>query len=173
MRPNRTAVAAVLGIALLAGACASPAKPAVAPATTPAVALAPAASVPPGPDAAPTTTPTATTPPKPATTPPKPASQPARAACPATLPSDLASTAGAAQLVTVAAPSSGSATASMELWQRSGGCWSLVAGPWPARVGVTGVSDHHREGDGSTPAGLYRIGSVMYGIAANPGVRYA
>jgi len=61
----------------------------------------------------------------------------------------------------------------MELWQRSGACWSLVAGPWPARVGVTGVSEHHREGDGSTPAGLYRIGSVMYGIAANPGVRYA
>jgi L,D-peptidoglycan transpeptidase YkuD (ErfK/YbiS/YcfS/YnhG family) len=60
----------------------------------------------------------------------------------------------------------------MDLWQRSGGCWSLVAGPWPARVGVTGVSDHHREGDGSTPAGLYRIGSMMYGIAANPGVRY-
>jgi L,D-peptidoglycan transpeptidase YkuD (ErfK/YbiS/YcfS/YnhG family) len=60
----------------------------------------------------------------------------------------------------------------MSLWQRSGGCWSLVAGPWPARVGVTGVSDHHREGDGSTPSGLYGVGSVMYGIATNPGVRY-
>lgn len=98
---------------------------------------------------------------------------PAAAACPATLASELASTAGAAQLVTVVAPASGSTTASMELWQRSGGCWSLVAGPWPARVGFTGISDHHREGDGSTPAGFYRIGSVMYGIAADPGVRYA
>src|SRR5438093_1567103 len=50
---------------------------------------------------------------------------------------------------------------------------ALLAGAWAARVGVTGVSGHHREGDGSTPAGLYGIGSVMYGIAANPGVRYA
>jgi len=61
----------------------------------------------------------------------------------------------------------------MNLWQRSGGCWSPVAGPWSAKVGGTGVSDHHREGDGSTPAGLYGIGPVMYGLAADPGVRYA
>ena len=107
------------------------------------------------------------------TPPAKATTQLAATACPATLAGELASTAGAAQLVTVAAPASGSTTASMDLWQRSGSCWSLVAGPWPARVGVTGVSDHHREGDGSTPAGFYRIGSVMYGIAGNPGVRYA
>lgn len=187
LRPHRIAAAAALGIALLTGACASPVKPAVAPAAEPLVVPASPASVKPTADP---TTATATTPPpkvtrppattarrpnlQPTTTPPrKGAPQPAATACPATLASELASTAGAAQLVTVAAPASGSTTASMDLWQRSGGCWSLVAGPWPARVGVTGVSDHHREGDGSTPAGLYRIGSVMYGIAANPGVRSA
>ncbi|GAC1375560.1 MAG: hypothetical protein NVSMB32_18430 [Actinomycetota bacterium] len=46
-------------------------------------------------------------------------------------------------------------------------------GPWSARVGSHGVSDHRREGDGTTPTGLYGIGPVIYGIAANPGVRYA
>ena len=48
--------------------------------------------------------------------------------CPATLAGELARTGGAAQLITVVAPASGSTTASMNLWQRSGGCWSPVAG---------------------------------------------
>jgi L,D-peptidoglycan transpeptidase YkuD (ErfK/YbiS/YcfS/YnhG family) len=34
------------------------------------------------------------------------------------------------------------------------------------------LSAHHVEGDGTTPIGAYRIGAVMYGIGANPGVRY-
>jgi L,D-peptidoglycan transpeptidase YkuD (ErfK/YbiS/YcfS/YnhG family) len=34
------------------------------------------------------------------------------------------------------------------------------------------VSDHHQEGDGTTPSGAYGIGSPMYGNGPNPGVRY-
>jgi L,D-peptidoglycan transpeptidase YkuD (ErfK/YbiS/YcfS/YnhG family) len=35
------------------------------------------------------------------------------------------------------------------------------------------MSSHKREGDGSTPTGTYRLGATMYGIAADPGVKFA
>ena len=75
----------------------------------------------------------------------------------------------AAQAVTVrAAP--GATVARLELWQRSGACWRRVAGPWPAHVGRAGISAHKREGDGATPAGVYRLGATVYGLDANPGL---
>lgn len=46
----------------------------------------------------------------------------------------------------------------------------LAAGPWPARVGINGLSGDHREGDGTTPVGVYGISSTFYGLAADPGV---
>ncbi len=58
------------------------------------------------------------------------------------------------------------------LWQRSGACWTPVAGPWPARLGSNGVSDHHREGDDTTPEGAYGIGREMYGVAPDPGLAF-
>ena len=63
-------------------------------------------------------------------------------------------------------------TATLSLWSRSGSCWRRVAGPWQARLGRTGLSEHKREGDGATPTGTYRFGATMYGIAPNPGVRF-
>ncbi|HEU5001258.1 MAG TPA: L,D-transpeptidase family protein [Actinomycetota bacterium] len=96
----------------------------------------------------------------------------APAGCPAGLASELADTHGAAQLVTVVAPSYAATAGTVTLWQRSGACWTVAGGPWSGRLGETGVSDHHREGDGSTPTGAYGIGAVMYGIAPDPGVRY-
>jgi L,D-peptidoglycan transpeptidase YkuD (ErfK/YbiS/YcfS/YnhG family) len=39
-------------------------------------------------------------------------------------------------------------------------------------IGVNGFSDHHREGDGTTPAGIYGIGPTMYGNAPGPGTKY-
>jgi L,D-peptidoglycan transpeptidase YkuD (ErfK/YbiS/YcfS/YnhG family) len=117
-----------------------------------------------------------TTEPRVTTTAPRPAAPPvtvATAACRPGLPSDLASTGGADQLITVEAPVAATTVATVELWQRSGSCWASVAGPWTGHVGYNGFSDHKREGDGTTPNGIYRIGPVMYGNAANPGVRYA
>jgi len=76
-------------------------------------------------------------------------------------------------LITVDAPSYGTTTAELALWRKVGGCWVAAGGPWPAHLGATGFSDHHREGDLSTPTGAYGIGTVMYGNAADPGVRYA
>ena len=48
-------------------------------------------------------------------------------------------------------------------------CGKRVAGPWRARVGYSGLSAHHREGDGTTPLGTYRIGPVVYGLDREPG----
>jgi L,D-peptidoglycan transpeptidase YkuD (ErfK/YbiS/YcfS/YnhG family) len=40
------------------------------------------------------------------------------------------------------------------------------------RLGRNGLSDHHVEGDGTTPTGAYGLGPVIYGLAPDPGVRY-
>ena len=80
-------------------------------------------------------------------------------------------TQGSSQLVTVQAPLHAT-TATLSVWTRSGSCWRRVAGPWQARLGRNGLSAHKREGDGTTPAGTYRFGATVYGIAANPGVRF-
>jgi L,D-peptidoglycan transpeptidase YkuD (ErfK/YbiS/YcfS/YnhG family) len=85
----------------------------------------------------------------------------------------MASTAGAGQLVTVQAATAATTVASVQLWQRRGRCWTAVAGPWSARIGANGLSTRHREGDGTTPIGLYRIGPTLYGNAASPGGREA
>jgi L,D-peptidoglycan transpeptidase YkuD (ErfK/YbiS/YcfS/YnhG family) len=76
------------------------------------------------------------------------------------------------QLVTVVAPAHAT-SGTLSLWVRSGRCWRRVAGPWEARLGRSGLSSHKREGDGATPAGTYRFGATLYGIAADPGVRFS
>jgi len=85
----------------------------------------------------------------------------------------LPGTQSATELVTVTASSYGTTTASLELWQRRGGCWRHVAGPWGAWLGRSGLSAHKHEGDGATPAGTYRFGGTAYGIAPDPGVQGA
>ena len=47
-----------------------------------------------------------------------------------------------------------------------------VSGPWRAWVGQRGISQDKHEGDRTTPSGAFPFNPVMYGIAANPGVRY-
>jgi L,D-peptidoglycan transpeptidase YkuD (ErfK/YbiS/YcfS/YnhG family) len=69
-----------------------------------------------------------------------------------------------AQQVRVAAPGPRATTASVSLYE----CGRRVAGPWRGRVGVGGLSAHHREGDGTTPLGTYRLGPVVYGLARRP-----
>ncbi len=93
--------------------------------------------------------------------------------CKSNLVSPLDAARSAAQLVTVVAANASSTTGTMRLWQRSGGCWSEAAGPWAVYLGFAGVSEHHREGDGTTPAGAFAIGPVIYGVSPNPGVHYA
>lgn len=50
-------------------------------------------------------------------------------------------------------------------------CGRRTAGPWRARVGVHGLSAHHREGDGTTPLGAFAFGPVVYGLDPDPGVK--
>ena len=82
------------------------------------------------------------------------------------------STGSALQLVTVVAPRRNSTQGALRLWRKSGGCWRAAAAPWTAWLGQRGVSTNKREGDRTTPAGAFSFLPVMYGIAANPGVRY-
>jgi L,D-peptidoglycan transpeptidase YkuD (ErfK/YbiS/YcfS/YnhG family) len=76
------------------------------------------------------------------------------------------------QLIAVDAASSRTTHASVRLWQRRGRCWQAVAGPWRARVGWNGLSARHREGDGTTPTGVFALDDTVYGSRPNPGVRY-
>jgi L,D-peptidoglycan transpeptidase YkuD (ErfK/YbiS/YcfS/YnhG family) len=94
------------------------------------------------------------------------------ASCPSTLANGLASTGAATQLITVVAPRTRSTQGALRLWQKRGGCWRQVAGPWAAWLGERGVSTDKREGDRTTPEGSFGFLPTMYGIAADPGVRY-
>jgi L,D-peptidoglycan transpeptidase YkuD (ErfK/YbiS/YcfS/YnhG family) len=85
----------------------------------------------------------------------------------------MASSGRAGQLITVEAPTADQTYATVEWWQRSGGCWILAGGPYTGRIGFDGFSDHHVEGESSTPTGMYGIGPVVYGTAPNPGVHEA
>jgi L,D-peptidoglycan transpeptidase YkuD (ErfK/YbiS/YcfS/YnhG family) len=179
--------AVVAGVAALVAfsttACASSTRRSVAATTTVPTAAAttlapappPSTTTAPVPSTAPTVPPTTAAPVTTATTRPSapPVTAAATAACPQNLAAGLTSTAGARQLITVEAPSAASTVAAVELWQRIGSCWQAVAGPWPGFIGYSGFSGHKREGDGTTPTGVYGIGPVMYGNAANPGVRYS
>jgi L,D-peptidoglycan transpeptidase YkuD (ErfK/YbiS/YcfS/YnhG family) len=94
------------------------------------------------------------------------------AACPSNVANDLKPPPAGSQLITVEAASTKTTYATLRTWRRSGGCWLPVGGPYPARVGRNGVRKDRREGDGTTPIGTFRIGRVMYGNEANPGVKF-
>ncbi len=138
------------------------------PATSPPAVPLSTTSLPPM-TSSPTTLPSTTTTTLPVTT---TTTAPARPTCSASLAGSLASTGAASQLITVNAPSYTTTTATVTLWQRQGACWVLAGGPWPGAIGLNGFSDHHHEGDPTTPTGAYPVGRVMYGTAPDPGVRY-
>jgi L,D-peptidoglycan transpeptidase YkuD (ErfK/YbiS/YcfS/YnhG family) len=94
------------------------------------------------------------------------------AVCPSNLANELRSPAPGSQLITVEAPAAGSTHASLRIWRRAGRCWVQAGGPYAARVGRMGVSAARREGDGTTPAGTFRIHPTMYGNESNPGVAF-
>jgi L,D-peptidoglycan transpeptidase YkuD (ErfK/YbiS/YcfS/YnhG family) len=94
------------------------------------------------------------------------------AACPSNVANDLRPQPAGTQLITVQAVSARTTHATLRTWRRARGCWRPIAGPFGARVGYNGLSGNRREGDGTTPTGVFRIGSTMYGNATNPGVRF-
>jgi L,D-peptidoglycan transpeptidase YkuD (ErfK/YbiS/YcfS/YnhG family) len=97
----------------------------------------------------------------------------ARDTCPPSLPSQMAASDDAGQLVTVVAATGASTTAVITAWERSGTCWTAALGPWIGRVGAHGMRLAKREGDGATPIGLFAVYSTIYGTGPNPGVHGA
>ena len=93
-------------------------------------------------------------------------------ACPANAANDEYRQVGGRQLITVEASSTTSTHATLRRWRREDGCWRAVGGAYAARVGHAGVRRNRREGDGTTPIGVFTIGRTMYGNDADPGVRY-
>ena len=94
--------------------------------------------------------------------------------CPSSLAADLHGLGGARQLVTVLVAGPGTTHATVRRWaRRAGGCFKEIGQSMPALIGRSGVSTHHVEGDGTTPAGLFGFDKTMYGIEPDPGVRFA
>jgi L,D-peptidoglycan transpeptidase YkuD (ErfK/YbiS/YcfS/YnhG family) len=76
------------------------------------------------------------------------------------------------QVVVVTGSGYGTTYATLETFHKAGGHWVAVSAPLPARIGSKGFSDDHVEGVATTPTGVYSFGPTMYGIGANPGLRY-
>ncbi len=71
------------------------------------------------------------------------------------------------------AASASATTASLRAYAKTGGVWQPALSAMTSRIGGNGFSGNKHEGDKTTPTGVYAFDATMYGIAANPGVRYA
>lgn len=76
------------------------------------------------------------------------------------------------QLIVVYSSGYGTSVASLETFEKVNGVWRSKFGVMSARIGSKGFSDNHVEGVATTPTGVYSIGSTMYGVHANPGVKF-
>lgn len=74
------------------------------------------------------------------------------------------------QRVIVEVDSYGSSTGSLKLVETRNGVSRVLVGPVAARVGRNGVSDRHREGDGTTPIGTFALTSA-FGTSSHLGVK--
>ncbi len=92
----------------------------------------------------------------------------------ARLPMGLTHVYGAKQLIVVTSKSSTSSVATLRAFDEVKGVWRQTFGPMLARVGGNGWSParRRREGDGTTPEGIYTLGTTIYGTNKNPGVAY-
>lgn len=71
------------------------------------------------------------------------------------------------QVVTLAAASATSTTATLTAWERAGNGWRIAVGPVSARIGSGGVGAAS-ESSTRTPAGTFRL-TEAFGRAGNPG----
>lgn len=94
------------------------------------------------------------------------------ASCAATVPERLNLPFGdAQQLVVVTAPTWSSTSGSLTTYEKVDGHWRIVQAALPARLGRSGFSADHHEGDGTTPAGSFPVTGIM-GRQPDPGVHY-
>jgi L,D-peptidoglycan transpeptidase YkuD (ErfK/YbiS/YcfS/YnhG family) len=94
---------------------------------------------------------------------------PAEAATPPTPAQIQPSLVGDAQQLVVVTTSGWKETyATVVLYEKRGNTWHRVSGLLGARIGRNGFNASHREGDGTSPAGSFRLLSA-FGRPANPG----
>jgi L,D-peptidoglycan transpeptidase YkuD (ErfK/YbiS/YcfS/YnhG family) len=93
-------------------------------------------------------------------------------ACHQDLASHIAIPADVGQLITVEVSRSQAVDGTLIAWQRQGSCWSIAHGPFQAVIAYRGINAHKREGDDTTPAGMFGFGSTIFGTAPNPGVKF-
>jgi L,D-peptidoglycan transpeptidase YkuD (ErfK/YbiS/YcfS/YnhG family) len=120
-----------------------------------------------------TTTTTTTTPPSTTTvTAAPPTTAPAPPADPI---AGLPGVGSSGQVLTVTTAGYGTDAATVTAYQRDGGRFVRVLGPWASFVGVGGLAPPgaKREGDGRTPSGTYGFLPFFFGIDPAPaGIRY-
>ncbi|WP_392669085.1 L,D-transpeptidase [Streptomyces sp. LN785] len=92
----------------------------------------------------------------------------ARPAAVPPLPERMADTGGGTQLLTAAAPGTGSATGTVTWWNLRSGRWVRV-GSAPARFGANGLTEGKRrvQNTETTPTGLYDL-PYAFGVGAAP-----
>ena len=91
------------------------------------------------------------------------------------IPMGVHDAAGARQLIVVTAASTTTTYATLQTFAIGPNGWATANPAMTARVCFNGwlpMRQRH-EGDGTTPEGIFSIGSTMYGNSPNPGVRYA
>ncbi len=96
---------------------------------------------------------------------------PSRAAAPwADLPAHLTKIGTSTQAVVVTSSSWSTTYATLRAYEKRNGRWTLVMGPWSARVGYHGMTPYWKrvQGDGTTPAGTFGM-TMAFGIRADPG----
>ncbi|MEU0554449.1 L,D-transpeptidase family protein [Dactylosporangium maewongense] len=79
---------------------------------------------------------------------------------------------GTTQVVIVQAASASATTASLQAYAKTGGAWQPALPAMTAKIGANGFSGAKHEGDKTTPTGVFGFDGTMYGISANPGVKY-
>jgi L,D-peptidoglycan transpeptidase YkuD (ErfK/YbiS/YcfS/YnhG family) len=77
------------------------------------------------------------------------------------------------QVIIVSAADYATSYAAVETFAKRNGVWQPALGRMAARIGTKGFADRKVEGDLETPTGMYSIGSTMYGVASNPGLKFA
>lgn len=80
------------------------------------------------------------------------------------------STGNASQLVTVAAKSYDSTTATLQRWTRTHGGWQRVGPAVDAYLGTDGMSEHASESKSATPIGSFTL-TQAFGHDSDPGTR--
>ena len=94
------------------------------------------------------------------------------AACASTVPERLNLPFGdARQLIVVTTSTWSSTSGSLTTYEKVDGRWRIVHAALPARLGRSGFSADHHEGDGTTPAGSFPVTAIM-GRQPDPGVRF-